>query len=233
MAAVANLTFFGLAIGVPPALLWLWFWLKEDKRKPEPKWLLMLAFFAGALAVELALPLQQFVKAEWANQWVVLFGWATIEETLKLVAAGVVAFHGRYFDEPVDTMVYIITAALGFAAFENALFVGKATGFDGSIAGILTGDLRFLGATLLHIVTSGILGGIIALSFYKTFGKKILYTLTALFVAIALHTLFNYFIMLDNGTHTMVVLYSLWGGAVLLLIFFQKIKGLENTNAKR
>jgi RsiW-degrading membrane proteinase PrsW (M82 family) len=48
--------FYGLLGGLLPALLWLWFFLKEDSKRPEPKWLILAAFLAGMLAVILALP---------------------------------------------------------------------------------------------------------------------------------------------------------------------------------
>ena len=32
-----TMSLFALIGGFVPALVWLWFWLKEDKQKPEPK----------------------------------------------------------------------------------------------------------------------------------------------------------------------------------------------------
>ena len=46
--------------GLIPALFWLWFWLREDKARPEPRILIATAFIAGILIVPLVLPLQQF-----------------------------------------------------------------------------------------------------------------------------------------------------------------------------
>jgi RsiW-degrading membrane proteinase PrsW (M82 family) len=38
----------------------LWFWLREDKEKPEPLLLIAITFIAGMAVVPLALPLQKY-----------------------------------------------------------------------------------------------------------------------------------------------------------------------------
>ena len=43
--------------GVIPTLMWLFFWLREDRENPEPTGLLVLTFIAGALGVFVILPL--------------------------------------------------------------------------------------------------------------------------------------------------------------------------------
>jgi len=42
-----------------PAIFWLWFWLREDKKNPEPILLIIITFIAGMAIVPLALPLQK------------------------------------------------------------------------------------------------------------------------------------------------------------------------------
>ena len=72
--------------GVTPALLWLWFWLKEDKLHPEPRGLLILSFMVGMLATALAFPIEYFVVQHVPhNNLTLLSFWAVIEETLKFV----------------------------------------------------------------------------------------------------------------------------------------------------
>jgi len=53
--------------------VWLWFWLKEDAKRPEPKRLLFAAFAAGMIAVPFALSLEKFAvklprSARWPNR---------------------------------------------------------------------------------------------------------------------------------------------------------------------
>ena len=46
---------YALLSGVLPALLWLWFWLKEDNLHPEPRKVIARTFISGAIAVIFAL----------------------------------------------------------------------------------------------------------------------------------------------------------------------------------
>ena len=93
---------------------------------------------------------------------------------------------------------------------------------------IITGNLRFVGASLLHIIASATIGIFIAFSFYKKPKKRNHYTFIGLIVAIALHTIFNLFIMDENGSNTLVVFSVLWLGVVGLMLFFEKIKSLAH-----
>ena len=217
-----------LCTGILPPLLWLWFWLKEDKLRPEPRKLLILSFFVGALAVILVLPFQALANNLLAPGIALLFVWAGLEELVKLGVAFFVDFRKKTYDEPVDAMIYLLTVALGFSAFENILFLLKSYGDGGLEAGLTTASMRFLGATLLHVFSSSILGGIIAISFCKNRRIKLYYALMGLIVASVLHTLFNFFIInqdLQTGTgNILVVFLALWIGVLGLLLFFEKIK---------
>src|SRR5262249_54494487 len=143
-ALAASLAFLG---GLIPALFWLWFWRKEDSAHPEPKQLMLLAFLAGMLAVPLVLPFQQWVVSSFDNQPLILALWAMTEEVMKLLVAYVLILRKKAVDEPLDGLVYLITVALGFAALENALFIMNPLVAGKIIDGLVTGDLRFIGAT--------------------------------------------------------------------------------------
>ena len=94
------------------------------------------------------------------------------------------------------------------------------------ILGFITGNLRFLGATLLHVVASSAVGASIAFSFFH---KEKLHrnVLGGLFLAIALHTLFNFFIIKSGGVDIFRILAPLWGAIIVLMIIFEKIRGLK------
>ena len=49
---------FAISGGILPALIWLWFWLKEDLH-PEPKKAISLTFFFGMLMVPAAFVLEK------------------------------------------------------------------------------------------------------------------------------------------------------------------------------
>jgi RsiW-degrading membrane proteinase PrsW (M82 family) len=220
--------FWALATGLLPALLWLWFWLKEDTH-PEPRRVLILTFLAGMMMAIVALFLEQFASIAlggFVGSFILLFIWAGIEETTKYWAARKAAFMRPSFDEPVDAMIYLITAALGFAALENVLFLLRIFNDQGLFLGLITGNLRFLGATLLHVVASGVVGASIAFSFFH--GRiRTRNVLGGLFLATVLHVFFNFFIIKGGDAHLFKIFLFLWVGVIILLFVFEKIKNLK------
>src|SRR3989344_7863066 len=108
--------------GVLPALLWLFFWLMEGRCEPEPKRYIVFAFLAGMLAVPLVLPIER-AAMQYVSGTLLLVAWAAVEEIFKFAAAYFTALRSRVFDEPLDAVIYLVTEALAFAAFENMLFL--------------------------------------------------------------------------------------------------------------
>lgn len=231
----SNNLFFSLGLGIIPALIWLWFWLREDLH-PEPRYILFLAFFAGMLAVGLAFIFENailFVGQELnfektaAGFAVILFFWALIEEVLKYLAAKHAALKKPCFDEPVDALIYLITAALGFAALENVFFLLNICGSEGLLSGFITGNLRFLGATLLHTATSAVVGASIAFSFFHKEDRK-RNVIGGVAIATVLHFVFNYFIInMKEGVDILKVFIPLWFAIIVIIFIFEKVKRIK------
>ena len=228
MVEISGTTlFFALLGGILPALLWLWFWLREDKARPEPRGMIFLSFVVGMLVIPFAILLEQ--GATYLDLGgAVLFVWAAIEELLKYGAGYLFVLRRKSNDEPIDGLIYMITIALGFAALENALFLLDPLIDGGIIQTILTGNFRFLGATLLHTLASAVVGASIALGFYKTPGLKKLYVSIGLVLAIVLHATFNFFIINSNGEKLLLVFFFVWVGIIALILLFEKVKKLYN-----
>ena len=221
-------THFAIAFlaGLIPALFWLWFWLREDKARPEPKSLIASAFVAGMLVVTLVLPLQEYATSRFHGNNLI-FVWVIIEEVLKYSAALIVVLWNKAVDEPIDTIIYMITIALGFSALENALFIFNPLENGDYINSFLTSNFRFLGATLLHVLASGTVGIAMALSYYKRDVVRILSATLGLFIAIILHALFNFSIMDASGETVIGVFMFVWMGIIVLFLIFEKVKLLE------
>ena len=212
--------------GLLPALFWLWFWLHEDSKSPEPRQLIAKAFLVGMLVVVLVLPFQKLAFSLFAtNQVLLIMLWAGIEEFFKFCAAYFVIFHRKELDEPIDALIYLITAALGFVALENTLYL---LGVDTLVDFVALGNSRFIGASLLHVMASASIGICYAFAFYRERTVRGLYVLFGLFIATALHTAFNLFIMNGNGTDTLIVFSVLWLAVAALMLFFEKIKSLAH-----
>ena len=96
---ILGLAFLG---GIIPSLLWLWFWLKEDKKNPEPKGLLSIVFIVGMIAVVFVLPIQKFIQTHvGSNEWQLAL-WASSEEIIKYLAVAIVLYKTNHAEEPID-----------------------------------------------------------------------------------------------------------------------------------
>ncbi len=219
--------FWAIAGSFLPALFWLWFWLKQDNKNPEPAILLSLSFVAGAITVFLVYPIESHVyKLVTGNMVFVTV--AVIEETMKYFALYFIALRSKYFDEPIDAVIYAITVALGFSAMENLLYLVNTISQSGVIVGVLNSNLRFIGATLLHTVSSAAIGVSVAFSFYKSRIKKIIYLIIGLTTAFVLHTVFNLTIInTESIGGILTVFLYLWILIVILLLLFEKIKKIR------
>lgn len=210
-------------LGFFPGIIWLAFFLQEDARRPEPKRLIISTFMLGGIATFVVLPIQIITKRFLLAGGVGdinpthLFLLAFIEEALKLLVVYLWIRRRKEFDEPIDAMVYMIIAALGFATVENIATAIRAAN------GIEVLALRFIGATLLHSLSSGIVGyywarGIIAC-------KEYTYLTGGLVAATIFHTIFNYYMIVwGPGIKITAVL------VVIALIVLRDFEHLKNQN---
>lgn len=222
---VLILAFLG---GIIPSLFWLWFWLKEDEENPEPTILLTVVFVMGMLAVLIVLPIQKFIQTHIGSQNIELLLWASTEEIMKYLAVLIILYKTNYADKPIDWPIYLITAALGFAALENTLFLIKPISVaDGATVALLTGHLRFLGSTLLHTIASGVIGITIGMSLHLGRFMKKIFLIIGFLVAISLHTAFNFFIIKNDGNDFLKVFAFLWVVTIVIMLLFEKVRRMS------
>ena len=224
--------------GVLPALAWLWFWRREDSVHPEPRRLIALAFLAGMVAVAVVIPMEKFAASYLKTQelWILTAAstttltfiiWSAMEEIIKYVMARLTVLHRREDDEPIDPVIYMVTVALGFAAAENTLFLLSPLSGDSLLQTILTGNLRFVGATLLHVLSSAVIGAAIGIAFYKPRKAKRLYLLGGVILAVLLHSSFNFLILNTPEEHLLRTFGFVWIGLVALLAVLEYIKRIH------
>jgi RsiW-degrading membrane proteinase PrsW (M82 family) len=284
MISEMNVLFLALLGGIVPALFWLWFWIREDRLRPEPKSALLSSFIGGIIAVLLALffelviyyllvdssagaaarepaifwiPLQNFAqkydllnmqdilwrqiqtffnnldytlfsKIDIKRGFLIVVIAPIVEEVLKLILTYNICLRRKVNDEPIDASIYMLTAALGFAAIETALFLTEPLAKGQLLNGLIASNFRSIGPMLIHLVSSAILGLFIGLAFYKSPLKKFLYLIFGLVTAIILHALFNFFIVLNDSTHNIsffwLATFGTWVLIVVILVFFEKVK---------
>lgn len=210
--------------GAIPAIFWLWFWLREeDDDEREPIGLIIISFLLGGLIVFIAVWLEKyslnFIKSN--NTQIIV--WAVIEELLKFLGVAIIIFGNRKINQPIDYPMYFIATALGFAALENILYLINPFNVSGAVVGMLTGNLRFLGSTLLHAISSAMIGSALGLSFYLKQYRTI-YLFAGIICAITLHSIFNFFIMKGSGENFLSVFGFLWVVTIINILIFEKLK---------
>ena len=223
-----TMTLLFIGIGLVPSFAWLIFFLREDIRHPEPKRLIALTFVAGVV-ITAGVLLVQLGMRNFGNEFGIapygllsLIVLAAVEEIAKFAAAyWVTQSHPKEFDEPVDAMVYMIVAALGLAAVENVALVLQTQGALGTPGPLEVGALRFVGATLLHALTSGMVGYAWGRALFR--GTNVRSALVrGMAVATALHAAFNYLILKFEPV-TLPLIFLIFV-AVAVLHDFEKLK---------
>jgi len=241
------LYFFYIILGLLPSFIWLCFYLSKDKH-PEPKSMVLKIFIWGILIAPLAVLLELFLiwliqpsvhpleilTASWTDYpiWKIILAStlipASVEEYLKYNVVKFKVLKSSDFDEPVDAMIYCIIAALGFAAVENLLIVIKELSFTQSFLRIFLKMLvRFLGATFVHALASGIVGYYLAKGLLNPKNRKKLIFL-GLVLAIIFHACYNFLIIITPKKAPQKTLIPLIGllisTAYLVGLGFKKLK---------
>ncbi|MDQ3076623.1 MAG: PrsW family intramembrane metalloprotease [bacterium] len=213
-----------------PILIWLYFLEQEDKH-PEPKRLILYAFLAGFIAVAVAIAFEKAVADVFSDTIVIIILWAAIEELVKYILVYIIVLRRIDNDEPIDSLMYIIATALGFSSLENALFILDPIMQGNFTEAFIIGNFRFIGATLLHTVSSSIIGLAIAFAFYKSRASQRLYLVVGIILAILLHTFFNLSIIISNGSKTLIAFFAVWVGLVFIFLLIEKVKKIKSNNA--
>jgi HSP20 family protein len=176
-----------------PGLAWLIYFLCHDE-DPEPRNVVFIVFLLGAGAALLIGVFSRLMPLkDVAPFWLAILFAPIFEELIKFaVVRFSVAYH-PVCDRRTDYMIYLITAALGFATTENIIYNMVLSNQSFFVSDIFfLSFFRLIGATLLHALLAGSIG------FFWAHSKK--YVVPALLGAIALHGLFNLGIIRTEAT---------------------------------
>jgi RsiW-degrading membrane proteinase PrsW (M82 family) len=209
-----------IVLGLLPAIVWLVFFLQEDRRRPEPRSLILSTFIWGGLVTFVVLQTQIFYSRLVLPLGIKnfspisIFVLAGLEELLKFLVVFLWVGKRKDFDEPIDAMVYMIVASLGFATVENVASVSR------SVIGFELVTLRFIGANLLHALSSGLVGYYWARGLMNNnVGRSIA---IGLFLATAIHSAFNGLVLIF-GPALYVTVFLVFVG-FFILHDFEKLK---------
>lgn len=216
-----NNIFIYFLFALLPGLIWLFYFLKKDVL-PEPKRQIIKVFVLGALISvpvacfelwllndlnKIGLPEKTFLVIKF------VFVIGLIEEVFKYLAARYSVLKSSHIDEPIDIPLYMIISALGFATIENILLFCTQNFLVFSDPLILA-FTRFIGATLLHVLCSGIIGYFLALAFYNIRYRHII-SLFGFSFAVMVHAFFNFFM----ESSIIKATENEWGSSVLYSLF--------------
>ena len=226
--------------GILPSLVWLSYYLRKDSH-PEPKLMILKVFILGflitlpvflvqiglsALLVEVKLPTFIISILYW------FFVIALTEEFFKYLVVKKAIFKNSNLDEPLDIMIYMIIAALGFAALENILYLFSPAdnlSFNQVLNNtFMISFVRFIGATFLHTLASGTLGYFLVIESHQI-KKSGWFSFLGLFLASTLHGFYNFSIMTFKGTLQVAVpITILIGLAIFVFWAFNRVKNMKS-----
>ncbi len=197
--------------------IWLYLVYRYDRFEPEPvKYVLLIGAFGGLLSAVPAAFFNTIVsaltgasgflyqasvtEADRSAQGKILFSLFVgfNEEFWKSFIAVMILRKFKEFNEPIDALIYSMSIALGFAAFENIGYTAA-----GGLGVLL---VRSFTAVPLHAGLASIWGSGIAQARYNN-GERYLQTLVPYVVtASLLHALYNYIQFIHSDDPVSLVL---------------------------
>jgi RsiW-degrading membrane proteinase PrsW (M82 family) len=152
-----------LAFAAIPSALWLGYFYLQDRNEPEPKQLVGGVFLLGAC---IAAPLANFVgdlipvagadldplSVRRLLNDILLIG--VVQEMAKYVVVRYSIYHHREFDEPMDGIVYMMAAGIGFATSQNYHHLAS---LGGNVV-LSQAAMNTVINTLAHACFAGVLG---------------------------------------------------------------------------
>lgn len=201
-----------------------------DRWEPEPRGLLVFGFLWGAtvsivISLIVDLGVQIVIGEQPVFQTVVQA--PLVEESAKGLGVLLIFLVGRrYFDGPVDGIVYGAVVAAGFAFTENIQYFAIEVAETG--AGVIAlFVIRGLMSPFAHVMFTMMTGLGIGLGARKNVGLAIVGGLVGLLAAMALHALWNGAAVLSADLGAWVGFYvivqvPLFIGAIVLVVLLRK-----------
>lgn len=225
-----------LILAVLPVLLILLFVYKKDKTK-EPLSLLLSFFAKGIFSCFLVLIISEILgaflpfmnKELEAMNFIEVFlyafiGVALVEEFCKWLMVYYGGYNHKEFDEIYDILVYSIFVSLGFAFFENLLYVFNS----GSLSIAL---LRAVSAIPGHACDAVFMGYYLSLAkqcrVLKRPEQEKTFLIKSVFIPALLHGIYDFCLMSGNALFVIVFLVFV---VYLYIVSIKKLNKLSKVN---
>lgn len=192
----------GLITATIPVPLYIILVLWIDRYEAEPLWMLVTAFFWGALIATFfafllnttsQVAVGAFTNANAGQAFAAVISAPIVEEIGKAFILFIFYFWKKdEFDGVVDGIIYASMTALGFAMTENVLYYGKAVAEGGGGALTLIVIIRGFFAPFSHPLFTSLTGIGLGLARQSTnIAVKVLTPVIGLLMAIFMHSIWN------------------------------------------
>ena len=231
----------GLVVAALPAPVYCILALWIDRFEPEPRWLLVVAFFWGAcVAVGVAIVVNtlgfQLVRTAFGAEAADVYGLSLsaplVEEGSKAAALFLLFFWRRdEFDGIVDGIVYASMVGLGFAMTENVKYYAEAA-VEGR--GLGTFVVRGMFSPYAHPLFTSMTGiGLGIASQARGRGVRLAMPAVGFALAVVLHSVWNTSLFLSDRTGSgwlalvmyFVVMVPVFAGVLLVALFALRREG--------
>ena len=179
-----------------PALLWLGYFYLQDRLEPEPKHYVIGVFLLGAFV---AFPVAHFLAEltgvpPWGGErltgstvFAAIVPLGLSQELAKLLVVRYSVYLSDEFDEPMDGIIYMTAAGIGFATAEN---LAALAAVDHRVH-LATFVMNATVTTLAHGSIAGVLGYTLGVARFATAAQRGPTVLVGLIVAATLNGVFG------------------------------------------
>ncbi|MFN7118147.1 MAG: PrsW family intramembrane metalloprotease [Saprospiraceae bacterium] len=191
-----------------PGLLICWYIYRTDKYEHESQWQVLLAFTLGAAATYPIIQLEEWISTHYVRSSyqignLLLFSFlavALLEEIIKFTVLLLFFYPRRFFNEPLDGIVYSVIVAMGFATAENMLYAMEY--------GLGTTILRAFTAVPAHAVFAVLIGYYVGKAKFKKAVQNRLLIKGLIFAVLA------------HGLYDVLIFQRIYEGLLILVIAF-------------
>jgi len=233
--SILDIIKFFIAISVLPSIILMWVVYKEDKIEKEPLGLLTALFFIGGISIIPAAFIESYLggigsslisgTSNFTLFIKAFIGIALVEEGIKFMILKIGTWKNKNFNYTFDAIVYATFVSLGFATFENILYVLSS--------GVFTAILRAITSIPGHM-TFGVLMGIyygrakVCENNRNIAGKNgnLAFCLT---IPVLLHGLFDFCLFTKNGWFLLIFLALIIS---IYVISFRSINKYSRSDSK-
>ena len=182
-----------IILAIAPALAFCGYVIHKDRFDKEPKWLIILAFgfgifstFPAGVASVLG---GNFIVQDGNVINTALFAFLVVglsEEFAKFFFLRYILFNRKEFNEPLDGIVYAVMIGMGFATFENILYVAQG--------GLSVALMRMITAIPAHAIFAVVMGYYVGLAKFDLTHKTELMR-KGLIYPVLLHGAYDFFLL--------------------------------------